>query len=91
VVYGSTVYPVAGVNYFFRRTQEICVPILERASGLKFSRDFFVGYSPERIDPGDKEHRLSTIRKVTSGSTPAAARFPARRAARLSCAFRSKC
>src|ERR1035438_4446379 len=50
-------------------------PILERVSGLKFNRDFFVGYSPERINPGDREHRLSTIRKVTSGSTPAAARF----------------
>jgi UDP-N-acetyl-D-galactosamine dehydrogenase len=67
VVYESTVYPGC--------TEEICVPILERASGLKFNRDFFVGYSPERINPGDKEHRLSTIRKVTSGSTPAAAIF----------------
>jgi UDP-N-acetyl-D-glucosamine/UDP-N-acetyl-D-galactosamine dehydrogenase len=51
------------------------VPILERESGLKFNRDFFVGYSPERINPGDKEHRLTTIRKVTSGSTPEAADF----------------
>src|SRR3984957_16182351 len=67
VVYESTVYPGC--------TEEICVPILERESGLKFNRDFFAGYSPERINPGDKEHRLSTIRKVTSGSTPEAARF----------------
>ncbi len=67
VIYESTVYPGC--------TEEVCVPILERASGLKFNRDFFVGYSPERINPGDKEHRLSTIRKITSGSTPAAARF----------------
>src|ERR1700722_7322280 len=67
VVYESTVYPGC--------TEEICVPILERVSGLKFNRDFFVGYSPERINPGDKEHRLTTIRKVTSGSTPEAAKF----------------
>jgi UDP-N-acetyl-D-glucosamine/UDP-N-acetyl-D-galactosamine dehydrogenase len=67
IVYESTVYP--GV------TEEICVPILERVSGLKFNRDFFAGYSPERINPGDKEHRLITIRKVTSGSTPEAATF----------------
>jgi UDP-N-acetyl-D-galactosamine dehydrogenase len=67
VVYESTVYPGC--------TEEICVPILERASGLKFNQDFFVGYSPERINPGDKEHRLPTIRKVTSGSTPEAANF----------------
>jgi UDP-N-acetyl-D-glucosamine/UDP-N-acetyl-D-galactosamine dehydrogenase len=67
VVYESTVYPGC--------TEEICVPILERVSGLKFNRDFFAGYSPERINPGDKEHRLSTIRKVTSGSTPEAATF----------------
>jgi UDP-N-acetyl-D-galactosamine dehydrogenase len=67
VVYESTVYPGC--------TEEICVPILERESGLKFNRDFFVGYSPERINPGDKEHRLTTIRKVTSGSTPEAAEF----------------
>ena len=67
VVYESTVYPGC--------TEEICVPILERESGLKFNRDFFVGDSPERINPGDKEHRLTTIRKVTSGSTPAVAEF----------------
>jgi UDP-N-acetyl-D-glucosamine/UDP-N-acetyl-D-galactosamine dehydrogenase len=53
----------------------VCVPILERESGLKVNREFFVGYSPERINPGDKEHRLTTIRKVTSGSTPEAAEF----------------
>jgi UDP-N-acetyl-D-galactosamine dehydrogenase len=67
VVYESTVYPGC--------TEEVCVPILERVSGLKFNRDFFVGYSPERINPGDKEHRLNSIRKVTSGSTPMAASF----------------
>ena len=67
VVYESTVYPGC--------TEEICVPILERVSGLEFNRDFFVGYSPERINPGDKEHRLPSIRKVTSGSTPEAAEF----------------
>src|SRR5215472_10173444 len=67
VVYESTVYPGC--------TEEVCVPILERESGLKFNRDFFAGYSPERINPGDKEHRLTTIKKVTSGSTPAAAEF----------------
>ncbi len=67
VVYESTVYPGC--------TEEICVPILERVSGLKFNRDFFIGYSPERINPGDKEHRLPSIRKVTSGSTPEAAEF----------------
>jgi UDP-N-acetyl-D-galactosamine dehydrogenase len=67
VIYESTVYPGC--------TEEICVPILERVSGLRFNRDFFVGYSPERINPGDKEHRLSTIRKVTSGSTPEVANF----------------
>lgn len=65
VVYESTVYPGA--------TEEECVPILESVSGLKFNRDFFVGYSPERINPGDKEHRFETICKVTSGSTPEAA------------------
>jgi len=65
VVYESTVYPGC--------TEEICVPILERVSGLKFNRDFCVGYSPERINPGDKQHRLTTIVKVTAGSTPAAA------------------
>jgi UDP-N-acetyl-D-galactosamine dehydrogenase len=65
VIYESTVYPGC--------TEEVCVPILERVSGLKFNRDFFVGYSPERINPGDKNHRLTTIKKVTSGSTPAIA------------------
>ena len=67
VVYESTVYPGC--------TEEVCVPILERESGLKFNQDFFCGYSPERINPGDKEHRLTTIRKITSGSTPEAADF----------------
>src|SRR5579863_10065563 len=67
VVYESTVYPGC--------TEEVCVPILERVSGLKFNRDFFAGYSPERINPGDKQHRLTTIRKVTSGSTPEVADF----------------
>src|SRR5499427_1948503 len=67
VIYESTVYPGC--------TEEVCVPILERVSGLKFNRDFFAGYSPERINPGDKEHRLTTIRKVTSGSTPQVADF----------------
>ena len=62
VVYESTVYPGA--------TEEFCVPILEKESGLSLNKDFFVGYSPERINPGDKEHRLPTILKVTSGSTP---------------------
>ncbi len=62
VIYESTVYPGA--------TEEICVPILERTSGLTFNRDFYAGYSPERINPGDKEHRVTTICKVTSGSTP---------------------
>lgn len=62
VIYESTVYPGC--------TEEDCVPVLEKVSGLKFNRDFFVGYSPERINPGDKAHRLTTIRKVTSGSTP---------------------
>jgi UDP-N-acetyl-D-galactosamine dehydrogenase len=65
VVFESTVYPGC--------TEEICVPILERVSGLVFNRDFFVGYSPERINPGDKNHRLVNIKKVTSGSTPAIA------------------
>jgi UDP-N-acetyl-D-glucosamine/UDP-N-acetyl-D-galactosamine dehydrogenase len=67
VIYESTVYPGA--------TEEVCVPELERASGLSFNNDFFVGYSPERINPGDKEKRLINIQKVTSGSTPAAAEF----------------
>jgi UDP-N-acetyl-D-galactosamine dehydrogenase len=67
VVYESTVYPGC--------TEEICVPILERVSGLRFNEDFFAGYSPERINPGDKQHRVTTIRKVTSGSTEAVAEF----------------
>ena len=62
VIYESTVYPGA--------TEEDCVPVLERVSGLVFNQDFFAGYSPERINPGDKEHRVTTIVKVTSGSTP---------------------
>ena len=62
VIYESTVYPGC--------TEEICVPVLEEVSGLKFNRDFFCGYSPERINPGDKLHRVTTIKKVTSGSTP---------------------
>ena len=62
VVYESTVYPGC--------TEEDCVPILEKVSGLKFNQDFFAGYSPERINPGDKEHRVTNIKKVTSGSTP---------------------
>ncbi len=61
VIYESTVYPGA--------TEEVCVPILERVSGLRFNVDFFCGYSPERINPGDKQHRLTTIVKITSGST----------------------
>ncbi|MDR2638516.1 MAG: Vi polysaccharide biosynthesis UDP-N-acetylglucosamine C-6 dehydrogenase TviB, partial [Helicobacteraceae bacterium] len=62
VVYESTVYPGC--------TEEECVPVLERFSGLKFNEDFYCGYSPERINPGDKEHTVSKIRKITSGSTP---------------------
>lgn len=62
VIYESTVYPGA--------TEEDCVPVLEKFSGLTFNQDFFTGYSPERINPGDKEHRLTNIKKVTSGSTP---------------------
>lgn len=62
VVYESTVYP--GV------TEEVCVPILERVSGMKFNQDFYCGYSPERINPGDKEHTVTKIKKITSGSTP---------------------
>lgn len=65
VIYESTVYPGC--------TEEICVPVLEKTSGLKFNVDFFCGYSPERINPGDKLHRVTTIKKVTSGSTPAIA------------------
>ena len=62
VIYESTVYPGA--------TEEDCVPVLEKFSGLKFNQDFFCGYSPERINPGDKEHKLTKIKKITSGSTP---------------------
>ena len=62
VIYESTVYPGA--------TEEDCVPVLELVTGLVFNQDFFAGYSPERINPGDKEHRIDSIRKVTSGSTP---------------------
>ena len=65
VIYESTVYPGA--------TEEVCVPVLARVSGLVYNRDFTVGYSPERINPGDKQHRLPSIKKVTAGSTPAAA------------------
>lgn len=67
VVYESTVYP--GV------TEDECIPVLERESGLRFNEDFFVGYSPERINPGDKEHTVTKIKKVTSGSTPESGRF----------------
>lgn len=66
VVYESTVYPGA--------TEEDCIPVVERVSGLKCNEDFFAGYSPERINPGDKQHTVEKIRKVTSGSTPEAAR-----------------
>lgn len=62
VIYESTVYPGA--------TEEVCVPVLEKFSGLSFNEDFYAGYSPERINPGDKEHRVTTIKKVTAGSTP---------------------
>ena len=65
VIYESTVYPGA--------TEEVCVPILEKYSGLIFNKDFFCGYSPERINPGDKDHRITNIKKVTAGSTPEAA------------------
>ncbi len=67
VVYESTVYPGA--------TEEVCVPILEKESGLRLNEDFFVGYSPERINPGDREHTLTNITKITSGSTPEAADY----------------
>jgi len=67
VIFESTVYPGA--------TEEVCVPILEKVSGLKFNQDFFAGYSPERINPGDKQHRLPAIKKITSGSTPEIADF----------------
>lgn len=66
-IFESTVYPGA--------TEEVCIPIMEEISGLKFNVDFFAGYSPERINPGDKEHRFTTILKVTSGSTPEVADF----------------
>src|SRR5690606_3758973 len=62
VIYESTVYPGA--------TEEVCVPVLEKVSGLKFNVDFFAGYSPERINPGDQVNTLSKIKKITSGSTP---------------------
>lgn len=67
VIYESTVYPGC--------TEEDCVPVLERVSGLKLNQDFFCGYSPERINPGDKNHRVTTIKKITSGSTPRIADF----------------
>ena len=67
VVYESTVYPGA--------TEEDCIPVLEKLSGLEYNKDFYCGYSPERINPGDKEHRLADITKITSGSTPEAADF----------------
>lgn len=67
IIYESTVYPGA--------TEEDCIPVVERLSGLKFNDDFFAGYSPERINPGDKEHRVTNILKVTSGSTPEVADF----------------
>lgn len=67
VIYESTVYPGA--------TEEICIPILEQYSHLKFNQDFFVGYSPERVNPGDKKRRITTICKITSGSTPEAAQY----------------
>ena len=67
VVYESTVYPGA--------TEEVCIPVLEEFSGLVFNQDFYAGYSPERINPGDKEHRVTNILKVTSGSTPETADF----------------
>ena len=65
VIYESTVYPGA--------TEEVCIPIIEKLTGLEFNKDFYAGYSPERINPGDKEHRVTTILKVTSASTPEAA------------------
>ncbi len=67
VIYESTVYPGA--------TEEDCIPVIERISGLTYNQDFFAGYSPERINPGDKEHRVTSIKKVTSGSTPEIADF----------------
>lgn len=67
IIYESTVYPGA--------TEEECIPVVERMSGLEFNVDFFAGYSPERINPGDKEHRVTSIKKVTAGSTPEVAEF----------------
>ncbi|EMC9894546.1 nucleotide sugar dehydrogenase, partial [Shigella sonnei] len=67
IIYESTVYPGA--------TEEDCIPVVEKVSGLKFNIDFFAGYSPERINPGDKEHRVTNILKVTSGSTPDVAEY----------------
>ena len=67
VVYESTVYPGA--------TEEVCIPVLEKVSGLTFNQDFYAGYSPERINPDDKEHRVTNILKVTAGSTPEVADF----------------
>ncbi len=67
IIFESTVYPGA--------TEEVCVPIMEQESGFKYNEDFYVGYSPERINPGDKEHRVTNILKVTSGSTPQCATF----------------
>lgn len=67
IIYESTVYPGA--------TEEDCIPVVEHVSGLEFNKDFYAGYSPERINPGDKEHRVTTILKVTSGSTPEVAEF----------------
>lgn len=67
VIYESTVYPGA--------TEEVCIPLIEEKSGLKYNQDFYAGYSPERINPGDKEHRVTNILKVTSGSTPEVADF----------------
>jgi len=67
VIFESTVYPGA--------TEEDCIPVVERVSGLTYNRDFFAGYSPERVNPGDREHRVTNIRKVTSGSTPETAEF----------------
>jgi UDP-N-acetyl-D-galactosamine dehydrogenase len=70
VIYESTVYPGC--------TEEDCVPVLEKFSGLKFNHDFFCGYSPERINPGDKEHRVTTIKKVTVGLHPCGGRLGGR-------------
>lgn len=67
VIYESTVFPGA--------TEDVCIPIIEKQSGLTFNKDFYAGYSPERINPGDKEHRVSTILKITSGSTPEVADY----------------